>query len=58
MIFTYYYVMKISTKPVESNLICPMCKRLKSKHSERELKACLRKKLEFTKNKKGGAGIT
>lgn len=50
-------MMKISTKPVESNLICPMCKRLKKKHSPLELKACLRKKLEFSKNKKGGAGI-
>lgn len=50
-------MMKNATKPMNNNLICPMCKRLKSKHSPKELKVCLRKKIEFTKNKKGGAGI-
>jgi len=37
--------------------ICPMCKRLKSKHTPEEMLACSRKLQEFKKNSTGGAGI-
>jgi len=37
--------------------ICPMCKRLKNRHTPEEMLACSRKQLEFKKNPTGGAGI-
>lgn len=48
------------TKPPKSTSggeICLMCKRPKSKHTQKELLACARKMIEFKKNKTGGAGI-
>lgn len=37
--------------------ICPMCKRLKSRHTPEEMLACSKKLQEFEKNPEGGAGI-
>lgn len=42
----------------QRDVICPMCKRLKSIHTQKELLACARKQREFKKKKTGGAGIT
>ena len=44
-------------KPKESDELCPMCRRSKSKHTEEEMLACTRKMDEFKKQKDGGAGI-
>ncbi|MCA9828532.1 MAG: hypothetical protein KC444_09155 [Nitrosopumilus sp.] len=44
-------------KTTSGDEICPMCKRLKSKHTDREMLMCSRKLLEFEKNPTGGAGI-
>jgi len=46
-----------SPKPKEGDEICPICGRLKSKHSPKELLTCSRKMHEFKKNTTGGAGI-
>ncbi|WP_182130313.1 hypothetical protein [Nitrosopumilus sp. b3] len=37
--------------------ICPMCKREKSKHTNKEMLACSRKLQDLDKNPTGGAGI-
>ena len=44
-------------KPKDVEEICPMCKRLKSKHTHEELLACTRKMNEFKQQSSGGAGI-
>lgn len=48
------------TEPPESkegDEICSMCKRPKSKHTNKEMLVCSRKIMEFEKKKTGGAGI-
>ncbi|MBT8173580.1 MAG: hypothetical protein KJN83_05945 [Nitrosopumilus sp.] len=48
------------TEPPKSSSgdeICPMCKRLKSRHTNEEMLACSKKLQEFRKNSTGGAGI-
>lgn len=42
----------------QPDTICPMCRRLKSSHTQKELLACERKEREFKKKKTGGAGIS
>ncbi|MCV0401339.1 MAG: hypothetical protein K5777_05110 [Nitrosopumilus sp.] len=37
--------------------ICPMCKRMKSKHTNEEMFACSKKLQEFKKEPTGSAGI-
>jgi hypothetical protein len=44
-------------KSKDSDEICPMCKRPKSKHTAKEMIVCSRKMIEFKKNTTGGAGI-
>ena len=41
----------------DSDEICPMCERPKSKHANEEMLACSRKLQEFKKDTTGGAGI-
>lgn len=45
-------------KSKDSDEICPMCKRPKSKHTNEEMLACSKKLMEFKKKSTGGAGIT
>ena len=45
------------SEPKVGDEICPMCRRLKSKHSPEELLTCSHKMEEFKKNTTGGAGI-
>ena len=45
------------SKPKDTDEVCLMCKRPKSKHTQEELQVCSRKMMEFKKNKTGGAGI-
>ncbi len=42
----------------QRDMICQMCRRLKSAHTQKELLACARKEREFKKKRVGGAGIT
>lgn len=42
----------------QRDTVCPMCKRMKSTHTQKELLACARKEREFKKKRVGGAGIT
>ena len=44
-------------KAKDTEEICPMCKRPKSRHTNEEMLACSRKMMEFKKNTTGGAGI-
>ena len=44
-------------KPKDSDEICQMCKRPKSKHTHEEILACSKKLVEFKKESTGGAGI-
>jgi len=44
-------------KPKNEDEICVMCKRLKSKHTVEEIRACYSKLKEFSVQKEGGAGI-
>lgn len=37
--------------------ICPMCKREKSRHTNKEMLECSKKLQEFSKKTTGGAGI-
>ena len=50
-------MMTAPPKPKESDEICPMCKRPKSKHTAEELHTCSRKMAEFRASRTGGAGI-
>ena len=45
------------SKPKDTDEVCPMCKRPKSRHTSEEMLACDRKMMEFKKQKDGGAGI-
>lgn len=49
--------MMAKSTPPSGEEICPMCKRLKSKHTPEEMFACSRKLQEFKKSTTGGAGI-
>lgn len=49
--------MMSSHKRSNTDEICLMCRRPKSKHTPEELAACSRKMQEFKKQKAGGAGI-
>lgn len=58
MVIAYRHVMM--TDPPRSTSgeeICPICKREKSKHTNKEMLACSRKLQELDKNPSGGAGI-
>lgn len=44
-------------KPKDIDEICPLCKRLKKKHTNEELFACIQKMNEFKEERLGGAGI-
>lgn len=44
-------------KSKDSDEICSMCQRPKSKHTNEEMLTCSKKLQEFKKNPKGGAGI-
>ena len=44
-------------KPKDTDEVCPMCKRPKSRHRREEMLVCNRKMMEFKKQKDGGAGI-
>ncbi|MCV0401335.1 MAG: hypothetical protein K5777_05090 [Nitrosopumilus sp.] len=50
-------MMSESPKSSSGDEICPMCKRMKSKHTNEEMLSCSRKLQEFKKNPTGGAGI-
>jgi hypothetical protein len=50
-------IAKLSKPNKEEVVICPMCQRVKSKHSAEELHACSKKMEEFRKQPIGGAGI-
>lgn len=38
----------------QRDMVCPMCKRMKSAHTQKELLACASKEREFKKKKVGG----
>lgn len=50
-------MMSAPAKSSSGEEICPMCKREKSKHTNKEMLACSKKLQEFNKNPTGGAGI-
>lgn len=59
MIMSKLYIMMSASPPnsKDNDELCPMCHRLKSKHTPEEMLACSRKLQEFNKNSKGGAGL-
>lgn len=52
-----YVMISEPPKSKDTDELCPMCHRPKSKHTPEEMLACSRKLQEFDKNPKGGAGI-
>lgn len=57
MTFNPYTMMTEPPKSSSGDEICPMCKRLKSRHTNEEMLSCSKKLQEFKKNSTGGAGI-
>ncbi len=50
-------MMSAPPKAKEGDEVCPICKKPKSKHTNKEILACSKKLNEFYNKKEGDAGI-
>ncbi len=57
MVSILYIMMSEPSNSKDTDELCPICKRLKSKHTPEEMLACSQKLQEFATNSKSGTGI-